>query len=48
MTFPAEKTLQLFSWNEYKEWPEDERWQIRGSLWGQDLKGSLWGQDLKT
>jgi Uma2 family endonuclease len=28
MTFPAEKTSQLFSWNEYKEWPEDERWQI--------------------
>lgn len=28
MTFPAEKTLQMFSWHEYKEWPEDERWQI--------------------
>lgn len=28
MTFPAEKTSQRFSWHEYKEWPEDERWQI--------------------
>ena len=28
MTFPAEKASQLFSWNEYKEWPENERWQI--------------------
>ena len=28
MIFPAEKTSQMFSWNEYKEWPEDERWQI--------------------
>lgn len=28
MTFPAEKKPQMFSWNEYKEWPEDERWQI--------------------
>jgi Uma2 family endonuclease len=25
---PSEKASQLFSWNEYKEWPEDERWQI--------------------
>jgi Uma2 family endonuclease len=28
MIFPAEKTSELFSWNEYKDWPEDERWQI--------------------
>ena len=28
MTIPAENTSQLFSWREYKEWPEDERWQI--------------------
>lgn len=28
MTFPAEKAPQRFSWNEYKEWPENERWQI--------------------
>lgn len=28
MAIPSEKASQLFSWNEYKEWPEDERWQI--------------------
>jgi Uma2 family endonuclease len=28
MVFPAEKTSEWFSWNEYKDWPEDERWQI--------------------
>lgn len=28
MAFPLEKSPELFSWNEYKEWPEDERWQI--------------------
>jgi Uma2 family endonuclease len=28
MAIPTEKAAQLFSWNEYKEWPEDERWQI--------------------
>ncbi|RII28036.1 MAG: Uma2 family endonuclease [Geobacter sp.] len=28
MADPAEKTSQQFSWNDYKEWPEDERWQI--------------------
>lgn len=28
MDIPLEKTSQLFSWNEYKEWPENERWQI--------------------
>jgi Uma2 family endonuclease len=28
MAFPAEKTTQRFSWNDYKDWPEDERWQI--------------------
>jgi Uma2 family endonuclease len=28
MVYPAESVQQRFSWNEYKEWPEDERWQI--------------------
>ena len=28
MAFSIEKVRQRFSWNEYKEWPEDERWQI--------------------
>ena len=28
MTFPVENMPQLFSWHEYKEWPENERWQI--------------------
>ncbi|MBK5276382.1 MAG: Uma2 family endonuclease [Desulfuromonadales bacterium] len=28
MAIPSEKAPPLFSWNEYKEWPEDERWQI--------------------
>jgi Uma2 family endonuclease len=28
MVFPAEKASELFSWKEYKDWPEDERWQI--------------------
>ena len=28
MVYPAEKSHELFSWNEYKDWPEDERWQI--------------------
>ncbi|MBC7961926.1 MAG: Uma2 family endonuclease [Steroidobacteraceae bacterium] len=28
MTYPAQKVSQRFSWNEYKDWPEDERWQI--------------------
>ncbi|MBI2354636.1 MAG: Uma2 family endonuclease [Deltaproteobacteria bacterium] len=28
MTFPAEKGPHRFSWNEYKDWPEEERWQI--------------------
>lgn len=28
MAFPVENTTELYSWNEYKEWPEDERWQI--------------------
>jgi len=28
MTFPAQKISEIFSWNEYKEWPEGERWQI--------------------
>lgn len=28
MVFPAEKNRQMFSWNDYKKWPEDERWQI--------------------
>lgn len=28
MVIPAENSSHLFSWNEYKEWPEDERWQI--------------------
>ena len=28
MPVSAEKSPELFSWNEYKDWPEDERWQI--------------------
>jgi Uma2 family endonuclease len=28
MAFPTEKASQQFSWNEYKDWPENERWQI--------------------
>lgn len=28
MVFPVEKNPQMFSWNDYKKWPEDERWQI--------------------
>lgn len=28
MAFPVENTTELYSWKEYKEWPEDERWQI--------------------
>lgn len=28
MTLPEEKTPHRFSWLEYKDWPEDERWQI--------------------
>jgi len=28
MVYPAEKSSERFSWNEYKDWPEDERWQI--------------------
>lgn len=28
MVIPSEKASQPFSWNEYKEWPEDQRWQI--------------------
>ena len=28
MVFPSEKNRQMFSWNDYKKWPEDERWQI--------------------
>lgn len=28
MAFPAEKSSQRFSWNDYKGWPEEERWQI--------------------
>jgi Uma2 family endonuclease len=28
MVFPAEKTSQRFSWHDYKDWPEAERWQI--------------------
>lgn len=28
MPVPAEKSSELFSWNEYKDWPEGERWQI--------------------
>jgi len=28
MAYPAENVPQRFSWNEYKDWPEDERWQI--------------------
>lgn len=30
----AEKLPQRFSWNEYKDWPEDERWElIDGQAW---------------
>ncbi|MDO9068991.1 MAG: Uma2 family endonuclease [Deltaproteobacteria bacterium] len=28
MAIPAENSTERFSWNEYKDWPEDERWQI--------------------
>ncbi|ABL00803.1 Uma2 family endonuclease [Pelobacter propionicus] len=28
MTLPAEEKTQRFSWNEYKQWPEEERWQL--------------------
>ncbi len=28
MAFPAEKTLQRYSWHDYKQWPEEEHWQI--------------------
>jgi Uma2 family endonuclease len=28
MTNTAQKNSELFSWNDYKDWPEDERWQI--------------------
>jgi Uma2 family endonuclease len=28
MVIPLEKSTRCFSWNEYKEWPEEERWQI--------------------
>jgi Uma2 family endonuclease len=28
MVFPSAKTSELFSWHEYKDWPEDERWQL--------------------
>ena len=28
MVFPSEKNRQMFSWNDYKKWSEDERWQI--------------------
>jgi Uma2 family endonuclease len=28
MAIPSENVPQLFSWNEYKDWPEDEHWQI--------------------
>jgi Uma2 family endonuclease len=28
MAYPAEIIPQRFSWNEYKDWPEDERWEL--------------------
>ena len=28
MVVPAEKNRQMFSWNDYEKWPENERWQI--------------------
>lgn len=28
MIIPSEKSTQRFSWNEYREWPEEERWQL--------------------
>jgi Uma2 family endonuclease len=28
MALPAEEKSQRFSWNEYKQWPDEERWQI--------------------
>ena len=28
MAYPAEVIPQRFSWNEYKDWPEDERWEL--------------------
>lgn len=28
MIIPSEKSTRHFSWNEYKQWPEEERWQI--------------------
>ena len=28
MIIPSEKSTQRFSWNEYKQWPEEERWQL--------------------
>ncbi len=28
MALAREKSTELFSWHEYKDWPEDERWQI--------------------
>lgn len=28
MVFPEARTPKRFSWNEYKNWPADERWQI--------------------
>lgn len=28
MGFPEKKTPHRFSWHDYREWPEDERWQI--------------------
>ena len=28
MALPREKSPELFSWHEYKDWPEDERWQL--------------------
>src|ERR1039457_1848009 len=28
MAFSVEKVLHRFSWNEYKDWPEKECWQI--------------------
>lgn len=28
MVFPAEDTGHKYSWHEYKDWPQEERWQI--------------------
>ena len=28
MALAREKSTELFSWHEYKDWPEDNRWQI--------------------